>query len=126
MSPSANVWLFTFATSLVASELVVGSPTSWLRSSLIKFESSEHSEIRVSVDSLSSRGEVGVGGFMASTGVVASSPNSVFDCSSPEWIFETGIDWFGSPDLSVDAALTLLSFLFIFAGTIADSHPIYK
>ena len=110
----------------MASELVAGSPTSWLRSSLIKFESSEHSEIRVSVDSLSSRGEVGVGGFMTSTGVVASSVNSVFDCSSPEWIFETGIDWFGSPDLSVDDSLTLLSFLFIFAGTIADSHPIYK
>jgi len=51
---------------------------------LIRFESSEHSEIRVIVDSLSSRGEFGVDGFMISTGVVASSANSLFGCSSPE------------------------------------------
>ena len=106
--------------------MVAGSPTSWLRSSLIKFESSEHSDIRVIVDSLSSRGEVGVDGFMISTGVVASSANSVFDFSSTEWMFGSGIDWFASQDVTVDAVLTLPSFLLTLAGTISDSHPIYK
>ena len=118
--------LFVVSTSLVSSEVVFGSPTSWLRSSLIKFESSEHSEIRVIVDSSSSGAEVGDVDFVPSTVNLDSTVADVIElewsCSVLAW--DTSIDGLVSVDWIVYIVFVMSSVLSAVAGTISDSHPI--
>ena len=63
MSPSS---LSLSLLSAASSEALLGSPTSWLKSSFIRFESSEHSDALVIIDSSSPGVELGVKSFTSS------------------------------------------------------------
>ena len=63
MSPSS---LSLSLLSAASSEALLGSPTSWLKSSFIRFESSEHSDALVIIDSSSPGVELGVKSFTRS------------------------------------------------------------